>query len=508
MSHKRAYHAAAAGLWAMRKENLDVLLEIAARLPEERHSILQALEAERGEPLETAYTVTMRDGVATLPVRGPIFRYANLFTAFSGATSCARLARDFAAALNDPRVSAILLEVDSPGGEVTGIAEFANMVFEARKKKRIVARVGGMACSAGYWIAAAAEEIVIDPTALLGSIGVVSTYYDLSGAQKQAGIKEYTFRSSQSPNKNLPPSSNEGADAIQKILDDLAAVFVARVAEYRGVSEAMVLKDFGQGGVCVGQAALDAGLADRFGSEEEILAELAGRGGAKTYIAGKGDTQLASERKEEVIAGQKDKQPDGEEETEPLDDGEDVCPDCGQDPCECEDEDEKKMSTKTTPATATATPDASAELETLRAENARLKQQAEEAEAARQSETEKNAKLEADALRGRLTAKAANFEGNREAHIAHMEKLCGAFGEESAELTHYVTVCTAQAEQIRTGKLFGERGSSAGAAEGGAAQKLDALAAAIAKAEGLTNEQAFVAACERNPALYRQLRAA
>src|SRR5699024_5901761 len=121
--------------------------------------------------LEHTHTVTNRNGVAVIPVTGPIFRYANLFTRISGATSTEVLATDIQAALDDPSIKSIVLNIDSPGGVASGINELANLIYAGRDKKKITAYIGGTGASAAYWIASAAHEVVIDDIGLAGSIG-------------------------------------------------------------------------------------------------------------------------------------------------------------------------------------------------------------------------------------------------------------------------------------------------------------------------------------------------
>lgn len=255
--------------WAITKEALQVMHDIAARTVD-----LQAVEAERGQPLNYTRTVSIRDGVAIVPIEGPIFRYANLFTSMSGATSIQILAQDFRTALHSPDVRAILLNVNSPGGEVDGTHELAQMIAAARGVKPITAYVSHLGCSAAYWLASAADEIVCDATALLGSIGVLMA---VPGSDGDTAIE---FVSSQSPRKNPDPETEAGQADIQQTLDSLASVFISDVAANRGVSVDTVLSDFGQGGVFVGADAVSAGLADRLGSFESTLASLAGRDAA------------------------------------------------------------------------------------------------------------------------------------------------------------------------------------------------------------------------------------
>lgn len=268
VSELRAFTAACSSPWAILPPSLQQILEISCRehLPD-----FEAVAAKRARRVDGTDTMMIREGgVAILPVIGPVFRYANLFTEFSGGATISTLARDFNAALVDPNVSAILLNIDSPGGEVAGIGEFAQMVFEGRKKKPIYAYVDSLGASAAYWIASAAEEIVADNSAMIGSIGVVAAVPNPA----TKSVREIEFVSSQSPKKRPNPMTESGKSQIQGLVDDLADVFVSTVARNRGVRVQTVLEKFGQGDVLVGSRAVKAGLADRLGSFESLVAEM------------------------------------------------------------------------------------------------------------------------------------------------------------------------------------------------------------------------------------------
>lgn len=256
--------------WLITPEGMQQIVAIA-----ERSHDIDALIARSGQRLQYTRTVQVRDGTAVIPVTGPIFRYANIFSAISGATSTQVLATDFRAALDDPLVRDIVFEFNSPGGAVEGINELGDMVFEARSEgKRIIAYAGGNMASAAYWIGSAADEVVASPTGVIGSIGAIMTITDASGRDARAGVRTLQIVSSQSPDKVVDPYGDTGRAKLQKIVDDLAAVFVSTVARNRDVEVETVLTEFGGGGVMVGQAAVDAGLADRLGSLESVLAEL------------------------------------------------------------------------------------------------------------------------------------------------------------------------------------------------------------------------------------------
>lgn len=161
----KAFEMAATQPWAILPDMLTTILSIASRETEP-----EAVAAKLGRPLENTYQVEMREGVAILPVTGPVMRYANLFSKVSGATSIDVLATDFNEALANPEVQGIVLHIDSPGGTVAGVNEFAQMLYNARGQKPIIAYVSGMGASAAYWIASACDAIVLDATASVGSI--------------------------------------------------------------------------------------------------------------------------------------------------------------------------------------------------------------------------------------------------------------------------------------------------------------------------------------------------
>lgn len=274
--------------WAIYQPALTTLLDIAARQDVDPTALaawknhaadgsFETLSTRQGERLAGTSGVVIRDNVAVVSAIGPIFRYASLFTDFSGGAALSRLAQDFQAAIDAGGLRAILLNLDTPGGEANGIAEFAAQIRSAAGKLPVVAYVGGMGASAGYWLASAASEIVVAPTAMVGSIGVVMASQDTRARDAKAGITTWEFVSSQSPMKRPDPATEAGSAHIQAMVDRLAEEFVSNVAAYRGVSVAKVLADFGQGGVLMGADAVAAGMADRVGSFEQTLARLAGR---------------------------------------------------------------------------------------------------------------------------------------------------------------------------------------------------------------------------------------
>lgn len=264
----RALELAASQPWLMLPDALDNLLTISDRMGDP-----VALATKRGERLEDTRRVTMRGNVAVIPVTGPIFRYANLFTEISGATSTQVLATDIQRALDDPKVKSIVLNIDSPGGVASGINELAEMIYEGRSRKKIVAYIGGIGASAAYWIASAAGEIVIDEASLAGSIGVVVEA--VVENEKASGRTRYQIVSRNAPNKRPDLGTEEGRAKVGETIDAMAAVFETKVARNLGVDASKVPEMGDHGGLRLGAEAVQHGLAHRTGSLESLITELA-----------------------------------------------------------------------------------------------------------------------------------------------------------------------------------------------------------------------------------------
>jgi signal peptide peptidase SppA len=246
--------------WAMTEDGLRSMISIA-----ERHAEVESLEKIRGQRPQNTEKATIRSGVGIIPIRGPLFKRANLMTDVCGATSYELVLRDFHQMLLSSDVQSIIFDIDSPGGEANGCSELADAIFNARNEKPIAAYVGGMGASAAYWIASACEKIFASDSAVVGSIGVQQV---LNSSNNEGGIR---FVASQSPNKNRDPGTEEGAKEVQAVIDGMAEVFIQKVARNRGVSRDHVLNKFGQGSVFIGAEAQNRGLIDQISTLESVI---------------------------------------------------------------------------------------------------------------------------------------------------------------------------------------------------------------------------------------------
>jgi len=176
----------------------------------------------------------------------------------------------------DDNVGAIVLEIDSPGGSVFGIQELWDTIFSARGEKKVVAVANSYAASAAYYIASAAEEVVVTPSGAVGSIGVLTAHADMSKKLAEEGI-DVTLISAgkfKTEGNQFEPLSAEGRDAMQDMVDGYYSAFVNAVAKGRDVKAADVRGGFGEGRVVTAANAKSEGMVDRVETLDSTIARL------------------------------------------------------------------------------------------------------------------------------------------------------------------------------------------------------------------------------------------
>ena len=164
---------------------------------------------------------------------------------------------------DDISIKDVIFKMDTPGGTVPGTDEAFQTLQALSKIKNTVAQNHGMIASGGLFFASGARKIIaMAPTTETGSLGVMIAGIDDTEFLKNEGFKRITIRSSNAPNKNPDIATKKGQDILQQRVNDLEKIFIQRVAEGRGVTEAKVKKDFGRGGLLIAEDALDAGMID------------------------------------------------------------------------------------------------------------------------------------------------------------------------------------------------------------------------------------------------------
>lgn len=211
--------------------------------------------------------------VAVIPLYGVISQRVGLMSASSGGTALDSLTADFRSALADPAIDAIVFDVDSPGGTVDGVPEFAAELRAARGTKPIAAVANTMAASAAYWIASQVDELSVSPSGQVGSIGVRTAHTDETAAEEAAGFKTTILASAPYKTEGDPlvPLTDDAAAHLQAMVDELGAMFVRDVAKGRSTSVDTVRSDFGQGRMLLASDALAAGMVDRIETLDEAV---------------------------------------------------------------------------------------------------------------------------------------------------------------------------------------------------------------------------------------------
>ncbi len=232
--------------------------------------------------LETAFEELIEPywiegSTAYIKIQGILSRRWTFETWLLGGMPTGYLQHVFQKAEADNSVENIMLFFDSPGGEVSGLSEFAESIRESGKP--VHAHISGHCTSGAYWLAAQADRITASNTSMIGSIGAFISFVK----RKDSVFEQITYRSS--AYKAPAPDSDEGKDEYQKLVDQIAALFEAEVAEGRGISVETVQESYGQGKVFLAQEALSLGLIDEVVNRTEIrgdrkMGEAERKGGA------------------------------------------------------------------------------------------------------------------------------------------------------------------------------------------------------------------------------------
>lgn len=254
--------------WAIRPDTLTEFRAIVRR-----ESAGEARARELDEPSEMTSRVTVRDGVATVAIGGPLFRYANLLTAYCGASSYADVQHALLTAAETPGLTAIVLAIDSPGGECRGMLDTAAMIYAMRGTVPIVAHVDGMACSAALLLAAACDRIYADPAAAIGCAGAILGFDKIDEAEDDARM--LSFVSDRSPRKNASVLGDDGASQMQQLINVTGTAYFDALARFRGVDAATVHEAFGLGAVFGASDALARGMIDGVMVAEVLHAQCA-----------------------------------------------------------------------------------------------------------------------------------------------------------------------------------------------------------------------------------------
>ncbi len=210
--------------------------------------------------------------IARVPLSGIIGKHLSTLETMCGGCDLAFFQNGLEKAMADPDIKHIVLDINSPGGTVTGVPEFAAMVRRAREVKPVVTYTETLMCSAAMWIGAQAEMVVATPSARVGSIGVYRTWLDDSVANEMDGLRRELFEAGKHKAAGLRPLTEEERVLFQAEVDKIHEEFKTEVRNFRAVPDEAC-----EGLVYSGEEAQRMGLVDAFvdcfTDLEELLAK-------------------------------------------------------------------------------------------------------------------------------------------------------------------------------------------------------------------------------------------
>lgn len=209
--------------------------------------------------------------IKVIPIHGILTKNSEAFDDILGMTSYEKIREEIEEALIDEEVETIILDIDSPGGEVNGLFDLADFIYKARGERKIIAIANDDAYSAAYAIASSAEKVFVSRTSGVGSIGVIASHIDQSGFDEKQGIKYTTVFAGNRKNDLNPhePITSESLESLQKEVDRLYEMFLQLVARNRGLSTEKIKST--EAGLYFGEKAIEIGLADGITTFSEFI---------------------------------------------------------------------------------------------------------------------------------------------------------------------------------------------------------------------------------------------
>jgi capsid assembly protease len=218
-------------------------------------------------------------GVAVLPMYGVISQRSSIWSEVFGGTSTQGFGAAFQRAIADPKVGAILIDVDSPGGTVAGVEELADIIHDGAQRKPVAAVANSQMASAAYWLASQVgqgqKRLAAAPGSEVGSIGVFRMHEDMSARLAADGVKVTflavpKFKTEANP---YEPLTDAAVSHHMGQVESTYESFVSAVSRGRGVPAGQVKRGFGEGRMFDARQAAAMGLVDRVATLGQLLKE-------------------------------------------------------------------------------------------------------------------------------------------------------------------------------------------------------------------------------------------
>ena len=276
--------------WALMPERLNAMAAVLERWSRNfpaGEDVMAHIGVDRRarEARRQSNQVSTGGGIAVLPLYGVVTQRGNMVDDVSGggSTSAQQFTASLRQALADESVSQILIDIDSPGGSVYGVAELAEDILSARSQKPVIAIANSLAASAAYWIGCSASEFYVTPGGEVGSIGVWQAHQDYSRAMDEAGVKTTLISAGKFKVEGNPysPLDEEAQAFMQSRVDDYYGAFTKAVARGRGLPISQVRDGMGQGRVLGADAALTNQMVDGVATLDDVINKMRRTGKAQ-----------------------------------------------------------------------------------------------------------------------------------------------------------------------------------------------------------------------------------
>jgi signal peptide peptidase SppA len=303
--------------WALRREVLASHMQILSRWFDRSGAAPPALciaDADRPNAFEARRRESNArvgavggGGIAVIPVVGTITQRAGMMTEWCGGTSTQQISAALAEALRDDAIGQILMEFDTPGGSVFGVAELCDEIRDANQTKPVIGLANSLSASAGYWMMSQCAEAYVTPGGEVGSIGVWMAHEDWSKALAESGVVTTMVSAGKFKVEGNPyePLDDEARAFMQSRVDDYYGAFVKAVARGRGVGVQQVRDGMGQGRVLGAEQAKASGMVDDILPLVEVVRRMQrnARSATTRNTTQRGRSALAAARNELEILG-------------------------------------------------------------------------------------------------------------------------------------------------------------------------------------------------------------
>lgn len=254
-------------LWAGTEDSLVTVSKKMESLPE--------IKANSGDDaFDSSSLLTVHGNVGVISIRGPLVNTDAWYNSLIGVVSYNEISNALVEAAELPGVHSILLDIDSPGGMVSGVADTADLIsYVDSSIKPVYTYTSGTLCSGAYWLGSSAREIFASRVANIGSIGVITTSFDVSQQLEKEGISATVIRAGKYKQMGNPyePLTEEGKSQIQQMVDDVYKIFVSDVSTRRGRSYQYTDEYMAQGRVMLSESAKTVGLIDEVMTFDQAL---------------------------------------------------------------------------------------------------------------------------------------------------------------------------------------------------------------------------------------------